>query len=613
MEPSSTFASGKLIVPLFKSLLRIRKQREDTITAIGNQFDDPMELARFYIEPRCQHYNPADSDEDKEVIAPITSPVFEIVNEFFNKEGVSLTGGHNQQLILADAGMGKTALLVMLKLFHWSNFWPSKYTCELLKLGTNSLKKIDAIPDRANTILLLDSLDEDPRAWNRLNDRLIEILDATNNFKRVIISCRTQFFPDGENDPFKRLGKLELGGYVCPMFYLSPFSDIQVDIYLRKRFPPNIVARVRGQKSIKHIKALPVVHSMTSLRMRPFLLANIPHLLEVDSSVSWNEYNVYKALVTQWLNREEIRIRKLRNRRSNQPLSSDETPTKDELFNACTIVARWMYERQKRHLLKSDFRKLVQTVPNIVHIDELENGSQSLMNKDSNGAFRFSHFSVQEFLVAESLSASEIANIGELDGWSNGLTDQALVFLYQKDRRLGNFDVAHLQSKIHVIKEMYCTFGDLTNDRGLLSFPFYHPANGSIDNLYKELSISMVGHPHLINEMFVCEFNFKDINKPTFLVTDLAVGSSIGLNANYMADRSDLRRKWLSEQSEQICHPLRKAIEESLGADYIVPIEGTVRIGRSNNPDQRASIEHWASGNSIVRADTTVFADYSQS
>ena len=41
-------------------------------------------------------------------------PIFEFINNFLNKEiGDSVRDGRTQQFILADAGMGKTSLLVM--------------------------------------------------------------------------------------------------------------------------------------------------------------------------------------------------------------------------------------------------------------------------------------------------------------------------------------------------------------------------------------------------------------------------------------------------------------------------------------------------------------------
>ena len=83
------FAAEHLIKPLVKKLVSIRQKREETIRALGNDFSDLLELAKFYIEPDCQHYNPADRDEDKEAISAITSPVFKTLNDFLPRSPLS--------------------------------------------------------------------------------------------------------------------------------------------------------------------------------------------------------------------------------------------------------------------------------------------------------------------------------------------------------------------------------------------------------------------------------------------------------------------------------------------------------------------------------------------
>ncbi|MFC1751407.1 NACHT domain-containing protein [Pseudomonadota bacterium] len=303
--------------------------------------------------------------------------------------------GNNQQLVLADAGMGKTSLLVMLKLFHWSGCWPAGIECDLIKLGTDSIHRIEQLENRANKILLLDSLDEDPLAWNRLEQRLLELLDATKNFRRVVISCRTQFFPEGEKDPFARLGKLEIGGFVCPMFYLSPFSPQQVNEYLNKIYPSTLVNKLFGKESPNKIKANNIMKNMQSLRMRPFLLSNIEYLLE-NQETNWNDYSVYLALVAQWLNREECKIRQYARARGEV---TELLPDRHKLLKVCEIVARYLFEKGSRSLTQSEFKEIVRSHPNVELIDELEHGSKSLLNKHSNGDFRFSHYSVQEFIT----------------------------------------------------------------------------------------------------------------------------------------------------------------------------------------------------------------------
>jgi len=107
------------------------------------------------------------------------------------------------------------ALLTMLKLIHLTSFWPREKKCVLKKLNKRTLDELSEITNRTETILLLDSLDEDPA----------EILDASQHFFRVIITCRTQFFPDVKDDPIGRLGMVSIGGFNCPVKYLSFFDE----------------------------------------------------------------------------------------------------------------------------------------------------------------------------------------------------------------------------------------------------------------------------------------------------------------------------------------------------------------------------------------------------
>lgn len=224
---------------------------------------------------------------------------------------------------------------------------------------------------------------------------MLELLDATKNFRRVVITCRTQFFPEGEKDPFARLGKLEIGGFVCPMFYLSPFSQQQVEEYLEKRFPTRIFEKLLRKQNQDKVRALKIMDQMRSLRMRPFLLTNIEYLME-NEEANWNDYSVYLALVEQWLNREETKIRQQTRKRGRSTAS---LPDRQKLWGVCEIVARRLYEKGVRSLTQSEFQSIVRSNPEIELIKELEHGSKSLLNKHSNGDFRFSHYSIQEFLI----------------------------------------------------------------------------------------------------------------------------------------------------------------------------------------------------------------------
>ncbi len=237
----------KLLKILGGKLLEFRDKKSKELSAIGEMFGNPLELANFYIEPEFQNVNPADHDEDGP-ISVAKMPIIDGINSFFNKEFAHRGDGCSQLFVLADAGMGKTSLLVMIKLFHLTSFWPKRYNCVLLKILPETLEIIQGLEERSNTILLLDALDEDPCAWNDHRKRVLSILSLTKNFKRVIISCRTQFFPNDELEETKRPDRIQVGGFNCPLIFLSLFSDLHVKLYLEKRYAKKTQVSSKGDK-----------------------------------------------------------------------------------------------------------------------------------------------------------------------------------------------------------------------------------------------------------------------------------------------------------------------------------------------------------------------------
>jgi formylglycine-generating enzyme required for sulfatase activity len=389
-EPVTSYISSSWLEPLWKKLKAIRGEREQEIQRIKNEFVDPYDLARWYVEPNCQHHNPADHLEDQEPRSVVKSPVFRTINDFLQGDYAVTGSGKNQMFILSDAGMGKTSLLVMLKLADLSRFWPQQHHCELLKLGPDTLDRVNALPNAGDTVLLLAALDEDRTAWGRIEGRLLEILPRTSHFRRAIVSCRTQFFPETSADPFRNPGRVEIGGFVCPMIFLSLFDDHQVAAYLEKRFPNQWFGWFGT--STKREEARQLVARMRDLRCRPMLLAHVEDLVG-SALVDWNEYAVYGALVKAWLDREERKFR----RQDRQDI------TGESLYAACQLVADHMQRNGTRFLSESKLRDLIGTRREVKHLTEMEFGGRSLLNRNAQGDYRFSHFSIQEYLVAQSV------------------------------------------------------------------------------------------------------------------------------------------------------------------------------------------------------------------
>ncbi|MCX6583451.1 MAG: pentapeptide repeat-containing protein [Candidatus Aminicenantes bacterium] len=368
---------------LYEKLQHIKKKHSKELNMINDiMFGDPLELAKYYVEPNCQETNPADRHEEDFLVS--SEPIYKKIDEFLRAKFLDQPG-NNQMFILSDAGMGKTSLLVMLKLLHLTSFWPKNKDCVLKAFGTKTLAEIQLIEDKMKTVLLIDALDEDSETYGQVKERLLEVLKATKNFFRVIITCRTQFFPEVEKNPFDRPGLITVSGYVCPAKYLSLFNDEKVDLYLKKRFPGNAL-NFENKKKIKKAKEL--IGQMGSLRCRPMLLSYIDKLM--DSPIiraEQNEYKIYKALVDSWLLREEAK--------AGAP--------KNELFRVCEILAKEISLRGAREISEADLDQLIDDIAELKYVKAIDIKGRSLINRNSSGNYRFSHHSIQEFLLTKHL------------------------------------------------------------------------------------------------------------------------------------------------------------------------------------------------------------------
>lgn len=401
------------ISKLWKRFVDLRASRRQELQELTNIFGNPELLAPVYIEPDCQRTNPADHHED-EALRTFRQEIRKYLNAFLAGEFLE-RDGRNTLFVLSDAGMGKSSLLMMLKLSHMMSFWPSELDFRLLKLGAGTLETLTSLERRNKTVLLLDALDEDLLAWGQIEERLRELLALGKTFRQVIITCRTQFFPKGGRTPVESPERIEIAGYVCNMIYLAPFNEAQVEAYLQKRFPNKVGDRVRKlftqEDNRRLVDARRLIALMRSLRMRPMLLAYVDVLLEARIEEQ-NEFSIYRALIDRWLLREETK--------------PEGGVKRQDLWEACMTVAMHLQQTGQRNLTREALEDLVSDHPVARQIRTIDVRGRSLLNVDSAGNYRFSHYSIQEFLVAHRL----ITGAGAVSGVSLRATDQLLRFLY---------------------------------------------------------------------------------------------------------------------------------------------------------------------------------------
>jgi iron(II)-dependent oxidoreductase len=104
-------------------------------------------------------------------------------------------------------------------------------------------------------------------------------------------------------------------------------------------------------------------------------------LLQGDMS----EYNIYNALVDYWLLRDE---------------SKTKVPQK-ELLRACEILAVELQKNGTRSLPEKDLDFRIADMSDLGMVKSIDIKGRSLLNKNSEGDYRFAHYSIQEFLAVK--------------------------------------------------------------------------------------------------------------------------------------------------------------------------------------------------------------------
>lgn len=514
---------------VWRKRVRRQEQRQAEYAKLNQELSgDAVALLRTYVPPTMVRSNPADEDED----AP-SSPssggdsTARFFSQFLAESGTSDDPGSNVLLVLADAGMGKTSMLKMLRLDYlgFANLgvrWPVDRDCQVHKLQRGTGPRLAAADDPARTILLLDALDEDPAAWGQLEARLISLLDLAKGFFRVVVSCRTQFLPRSA-EVSGRPDRVLVGPYLCRLVYVSPFSDRQVRRYLAQKYPRRWLG-LRSHAKAKAVGAL--VRSMKSLRSRPLLLAYVDDLIDRDLRAvdpTWSEYQLYREIVHFWLRREEVKFRD-----GHSPSSA----TSGQLGEACVRLAFAMSRLGSREISSKEVQAVAEGADTFKALGAVELGGRSLLNKTSNGSYRFAHYSFQEFFIAEAILAGQ--SFRRLDEGTVRVTQQMLTFILQATEREGvlaltNMDLRDVDLSNASLSSTNFSGSDLRGasfEHARLDGSLFHGANVRGVSFR---SASLQGANFSATNIDGCDFTGADLSGAIFFQEDLnRLGRVIG-------------------------------------------------------------------------------------
>jgi len=256
------------------------------------------------------------------------------------------------------------------------------------------IDNIEKISTPSKTILILDALDENNDAVKDYNVFKDKLEKAIARFRIVIITCRTQFFADEENEP--KESKLAYYGknrtlQVYHSHYISVFDADDIENYLKQKY--------RSRKKRKQAKR--IVDKCSSLMVRPLLLSYIDDLLLYPNVSLVFVFEIYKILIDKWLERE-VKFWESRKGMLMKDL-------KDRLLLFSEVLAVEIYnKREERGGLFISAEEVEAFMKERGFTESYSYTGRSLVNRDSAGKIKFAHKSFLEYFLALQMFKGEI-------------------------------------------------------------------------------------------------------------------------------------------------------------------------------------------------------------
>jgi hypothetical protein len=242
----------------------------------------------------------------------------------------------NLLVVLGDLGCGKTTLLKFVA-YHLARAYqadPLRNPAPLLiplkdmrhqhtledvivsHFAARGLQGVDftrfrQLTEIGKVVFLFDAFDEmsDRVRWEETRNKLRELCRAAEGSGRVMLTCRTHYFKDHDEqsavigrDPDLSTAETELYRELrqrsgAEVVYLDEFDDEQIIDYLK---------RARGDQADRDWKKINEIYNLKDLAHRPLMLDMIVRSLpKLDDKERINAGSLYRIYTEHWIRRED--------------------------------------------------------------------------------------------------------------------------------------------------------------------------------------------------------------------------------------------------------------------------------------------------------------------
>ncbi len=327
-----------------------------------------------YIRPNFQNVHPAKKIKAK------PKNLFRALDMMLEQDA-----GSRLMLLLGNSGTGKTSFILNYYLHNQTKPEHSRHNICVVRLGCQNAAAVITESARHDSILFLDGLDEDPKAFDAPHQRLSELIRLSRDYKRVLFTCHLNFMPQIKKMPVrpgyeivKATGKKTDTFFELKKFYLSAMGKTVA----RKIIHSGLSAWKSGigKEILDHITANP------SLGITPLTLKYLNAVYQENPDITTRN-DLYRAIIDIGVHHEK------------------QWKDADVLKRFLGYLAIDIYTR--RHQREQEAIKADELVKKAtawkIDLHAFSNNENALIHQTPSGLTHFAHRSFMEFLFIRQL------------------------------------------------------------------------------------------------------------------------------------------------------------------------------------------------------------------